>query len=131
MTITLPIRIVSESNQREHWAAKARRVKKQRQAVAWMLCALPNEVPHLPVTVTFTRVAPRKLDKGDNLNGAFKACRDEVAWFFTRDGIKVLNAKRHIADDEDSRLTWRYAQERGAPKTYAARIEITHTESNP
>ena len=108
MTITIPMRIVSEANLREHWAKKARRVKQQRALVAIMLPK--TDLPPLPVTVTMTRTAPRKLD-GDNLQRAFKATRDEVA-------------KQLGADDADPRIDWRYAQERGGVKEYACRIDI-------
>ena len=122
MTITIPMRIVSEANLREHWAKKARRVKQQRALVAIMLPK--TDLPPLPVTVTMTRIAPRKLDKGDNLNIAFKAVRDQIAWQMTWIGVRVMNAKKHIADDADPRIDWRYAQERGGVKEYACRIDI-------
>ena len=49
-------------------------------------------------------------------------------FFFRRMGV-VLSL-RCIADrlgisDNDPRVEWRYAQERGKPKEYAARVEIT------
>jgi hypothetical protein len=47
----------------------------------------------------------------DNLQASFKNCRDAVA-------------DRMDIDDADPRVTWRYAQEKGAPKEYAVRIEI-------
>lgn len=73
-----------------------------------MRCCSTGEA--LPCTVTLTRIAPRDLD-GDNLQSSLKAIRDGVADF-----LKV--------DDRDSRVTWAYAQERGAPKFYGVRVEI-------
>lgn len=76
----LPIRIVSEANRREHWAAKAKRAKAHRNAAHLALKAeLQKHEPLIwPVVVTLTRVSPRKLD-GDNLQSGFKAVRDGVA----------------------------------------------------
>jgi len=111
MTLTLPIRLKSSLNQREHWAKKAKRVKAERDATAWVLGSRPR--PALPCTVLLTRIAPRTLDD-DNLRGAFKAVRDEVARWL---GV----------DDADPRVRWEYAQERGQPKQYAARIHMRPT----
>ena len=66
--------------------------------------------PDPPLTVTMTRIAPRELDS-DNLAISFKHVRDGIA-----DWLGV--------NDNDKRVTWKYAQERGAPKHYAARVEI-------
>lgn len=105
MVTTIPIKTVSEANQREHWAKKAARQKKQRHA-AWLMT---KSCP-LPCIVTLTRIGPRTLDD-DNLRGAMKATRDGVA---DRLGI----------DDADPRVEWRYGQRRGLPKQYAVEIEI-------
>ncbi len=106
--IALSVRTVSESNGRDHWAKKARRVKNQRfTAAAWTRSHLTRP---LPVIVTLVRVAPRALDD-DNLRGALKAIRDGVA-----DGLGV--------DDRDPRVTWVYLQRRGAPGSYQVEIGI-------
>ena len=101
----LPIRTVSELNRREHWAARARRVKAQRSAVVLALrcqrldVASYREAPM--VRVLLVRTGPRKLDD-DNLRGALKAVRDGVAdWRGVDDG--------HASWD------WVYGQERGKP----------------
>jgi len=106
--ISIPLRLPSSPNLREHWAVKARRVKAERRAVAWLLGNGPR--PPLPLVVTLTRVSPRCIRDGDNLQGAFKSCRDEVAKWF---GV----------DDADPRVAWRYDQRRGAPKRHV--VEIT------
>jgi hypothetical protein len=114
MTITIPIRTVSEANRsrHEHWGTKSRRVKAQRQAcyaATWNAIDYPQD---LPCTVYLTRISPRKLDD-DNLRGALKACRDGVA-----DAIGV--------DDGDERVTWDYSQRRGKPKEYAVEVTVVH-----
>jgi len=99
--VTLPLRIVSEANQRGHWAKGARRAKEQRGTVKlalWARCERSKGYGHGLTTqvVTLTRIAPRRLD-GDNLQRALKAVRDGVA-----DALGV--------DDGDARLEWRYEQ---------------------
>ena len=107
MTVVVPLRLVSIANARMHWAAKAKLVKAQRQAVAASL--LGETPPALPVVVTICRVAPRLLDM-DNAVASMKATIDQTASFL---GV----------DDRDPRVTWRWAQRRGEPKQY--RVEIT------
>lgn len=107
--VKLPLRLVSLTNQREHWATKARRAKAQRTPVALTLRAwLVGKKP--PLEIMICRVAPRALD-GDNLQAACKHVRDGVA-----DALGV--------DDGHPGLTWRYEQHRGGPKEYAVIIEI-------
>lgn len=75
------IKTISEANQRDHWAVKARRVKNQRLAV---LQAFRQAGP-IPTSdrylVTLTRVCPAvgRIHDRDNLSSALKACRDQVA----------------------------------------------------
>lgn len=113
LRIVVPIRIESEMNRREHWTARKKRFDAQRFAT-W--CVLRGEVDLVRLSfapvieVTLTRIGPRTLD-GDNLQGGFKAVRDEIA--------RILGI-----DDGDPRITWRYGQEKGKPKEYAVRIEI-------
>lgn len=112
VTVEIPMALPSVANLREHWAAKARRVKAQRaavmlamkaQRVQWQLDGEPG--PWWPLhggavlRVTLTRVAPRALDD-DNAVSAAKGVRDAVAAYF---GV----------DDRDPRVTWRYAQSKG------------------
>lgn len=79
---------------REHWAARARRVAKERMMVRLALSVQSR--PKLPLLVTLTRCAPRQLDS-DNAVGALKAVRDEVAAWL---GV----------DDRDERIEWVVAQ---------------------
>lgn len=110
--ITLPIKLVSEANQREHWAKKAARVKRQRGIVrvALMAATTAAERATLPSEVVITRIAPRRLDD-DNAVGACKAVRDSIAAVF---GF----------DDRNQAVRWTVNQERGAAKEYAVRIVI-------
>ena len=108
MTI-VPLRTVSESNQREHWSRRAERARGHRLTAA--LVVRSQRLPALPVVVMLTRIAPRALDD-DNLRGALKAVRDGVA-----DALGV--------DDRDPRVTWAYGQAKGAPRAYGVQIAVT------
>ena len=102
MTLTLPLRLVSGANVREHWSVRSSRAKSHRQA-----CLLVP--PHtVPCVVTLTRLGPRALDS-DNLAISAKHVRDGIA-----DRLGV--------NDNDPRVEWRYAQERS--RDYGVRIEI-------
>lgn len=94
------LRSESESNSRDDWRKKARRTKIMRFA-AWAHFHSARGSVTLPVVVTLTRIAPSAGLDDDNLRGALKACRDGVA-----DALGV--------DDRDARVTWAYAQRRGA-----------------
>lgn len=98
--IWLPLRTSPGMNAREHFAVRAKRVKGEREAVAWSLKGKTR--PAIPCSVILTRIKPmgKELDD-DNLTSSLKAVRDEVAnWL----GV----------DDRD-RMTvrYRYAQRRG------------------
>lgn len=107
--VEVPMVLPSASNLREHWAARQRRVKAQRAATLLALKVAHRDSravrasPELPSVVTLTRVyggrGTRAFDD-DNLRGAFKAVRDEVAAYF---GV----------NDNDPRIEWRYAQAKG------------------
>jgi hypothetical protein len=111
IAVTIPIKIESSLNLREHWRVKANRNTSHR-AAAWfgLKGASKWTADMLPCVVTLTRIAPRELDD-DNLAGGFKSVRDGVAdWL----GL----------DDRDKRVKWVYDQRKGAPKQYAAEIQI-------
>ena len=105
--LSVPIRVMSEANERVHWAVRQRRFKKQADAVgdAWNSSALTYPSPKcywhaLPVTITLTHVG-RQMDT-DNLEGAFKGVRDKLA--------KIIGV-----DDADGRVSWHYNQYPGKP----------------
>ncbi len=83
--IEIPVRTAPGQNVREHYMVRARRVKREREATAWMLKSQAS--PMLPCKVTITRVAPSRGLDSDNLQGALKAIRDEIAcWLGVDDG---------------------------------------------
>ena len=115
LTLTLPLKLMSEGNQREHWGAKARRTKLHRAMVFTALRAALWPAPPLPLVVTLTRIAPRSLDD-DNASGSCKYVRDGVAdW---------LGGQYGKGQDRQPGLTWRYAQRKGKPREYAVEILI-------
>jgi hypothetical protein len=123
LEIPLSKPLPSANNLREHWAVKANRVKASRLRTAaylrtkgaaflreWRVMS-GNEA--LRLACTLTRIAPRELDD-DNLQGAFKGIRDQVA---EECGI----------DDGSKRWDWRYAQAKGAP-AIRIRLEVLTRE---
>ena len=93
------LRLVSPNSQRrEHWTQRSRRVSKERLAVAVQLLALRRK-PALPIVVTLIHIAPRRMDS-DNSVGALKSTRDEVARWI---GV----------DDGSDQITWHYRQQTG------------------
>lgn len=121
---TVPIRTKTGLNAREHWAAKANRVKRERNAtrVAFEValgCRYSGQgkgraatlTAIAPQTVTLTRVGPRLADD-DNAAAGLKAVRDEVAVILGH-------------DDGSAWFTWRYVQERGP---WGVRVRIEKTE---
>jgi hypothetical protein len=115
MALVRGLRLVSPNSQRrEHWTQRSRRVSKERAAVAVHLLALRNK-PSLPVVVTLTRLGKRKLDAHDNLPGSFKSVVDEIARWL---GVS----------DNDPRIIWRYEQafgEYGAIISFSSAAETT------
>jgi hypothetical protein len=119
MKLTIPMRTYSESNRREHWAVKARRVKEQRGLVAMCyrgcITSTTRQIiffhVHKPakLTITLTRLGKKLMDD-DNLARSFKAIRDELS-------------QQLGVDDGDKRLRWRYKQ-RLTKSNYAVEIEI-------
>lgn len=110
MKIIIPLRLGRGQNDRPgHWSKRHRQVKAERDAVGYVLNTQPRR-PLLPCVVTIIRVRPMRgnmLD-GDNLVGACKSVRDEIARWL---GL----------DDADPRVTWRYDQRRA--DAWAVEIE--------
>lgn len=103
MIVEIPLRLVNSTNAREHWAARAKRAKRDREAAY-----LATRKAALPCVVTITRIGKRMMDD-DNVRAACKSIRDGIA---LRLGV----------DDADPRVTWRYRQE--TAREYSVRIEI-------
>ena len=97
--VKFSMRTKSELNQREHWVKKYRRTKLQKDTTKAVLMTFTQNTDFGTgkITVTFVRIAKRKIDKGDNLASAFKAVRDAVAMLI---GV----------DDGSDRYEWIYEQ---------------------
>lgn len=115
--VTLSLRLQSEANMRDHWSAKARRTKEQRDIVKmalWRYCQpIRNRIDawNGPISIVITRIGPRALDK-DNAYRSAKAVTDGIA-----DALKI--------DDGDDRLHWKVHQKKGRSNEYAVNIYIT------
>ena len=97
-------RVVSVANQREHWTKRSVRAAEDRRAGFYYM----QPGVKLPCVITLTRIAFKQLDT-DNLASAFKSMRDGIA-----DRLKI--------EDNDSRVDWRYAQEKGGNRVHRVRI---------
>lgn len=97
--ITVPLRTVPGLNAREMWQVRSSRVKKERKTVAWSLVGQPR--PPIPCSVRLTRVAPSSGVDDDNLSGALKAVRDQVAEWLG------------IDDRHTKQVRYVYAQKKG------------------
>jgi len=110
--------IVSEANRSgEHWTKKSKRHQTQK----WLINSFMNKHCNirdlLPCVITMIRIAPRSLDKEENLPMAFKHIKDYIADF-------LIPGQSMGRADGDKRIKWEYSQEKGKPKEYAVRILI-------
>lgn len=116
VSMFVPVKTPSLTNQREHWTVRKRRAADHRLAtkVAWAQMVhgsrLEGRVVDFPLEVVLTRVASRELDD-DNLRGALKHVRDGLA--------ELLGV-----DDRDPRVRWQYAQEK-APRGSTPGVRAT------
>ena len=110
MKVLFPLRTGRGLNSREHWRTRSTRVQAERWATK-VACAA-HTPPAGPVVVNLWRVSPsaRGLDS-DNLQGAMKAIRDQVAAWLKR-------------DDADTSITWNYAQRPGKRGEWMVGIEV-------
>lgn len=105
---TLQIRTVSEANCCEFWRTKHNRHKNQKKIVTVkFLQERPNFT--LPIHVKLTRISTMFLDAHDNLPCSFKYIVDAIA-------AALINDHRPGQADNDQRITWEYAQEKGSPQ---------------
>lgn len=112
--ITLPLKLVSEANNRDHWRTKNARKQK---ILAMLNTYWTSDAIELPCEITLTRVSPRRLDWDNNVC-AFKGIRDMVA-------DKLIPGLRPGRADDDDRLTWIYRQESRGPKVYSVIIRFS------
>lgn len=103
------LRLGRGGNDRQHWRAKARTKKAEREAVAWQfrMVSAPKITPICVVTIT--RIAPGNGLDDDNLAGACKHVRDEIAHWLGVD------------DKRSDIVRYAYAQARGP---WSVRIEV-------
>jgi hypothetical protein len=90
-------------NAREHPMTRHKRVKAEREVVAWWLVQYRRQhgKPAVPCSVLLTRIAPSNGLDDDNLVGSLKSVRDEIARWL---GV----------DDKDrNTVRYRYGQKRG------------------
>ena len=110
--VTVLIRTGNGLNAREHWRTRAKRVKSERNEVWACLRQASSIKPfdiQLPVAVKITRLGPSNGLDTDNLAGACKAVRDEIAAWL---GV----------NDNDKRVQWHYSQRRCS--TWSIEIEF-------
>lgn len=112
MKIEHPLKLGGGLNDRLHYMVRAKKVKKERELVAWLL--VPFARPATPVTFKLTRISKPSatgfipLDR-DNLFGAFKSVRDAIAKWMGVD------------DRDETLVSYEYHQEPGA--NWGVRIE--------
>lgn len=70
-----------------------------------------------PLIIKLTRIAPRMLDDEDNLPISFKSLKDYIANYL-HPGLQIGWA------DGLEDFKWQYAQEKGAVREYAIRVEF-------
>lgn len=111
----IAVRTISALNAREHYRARAERVRRERLATLAALRAQVGTPPPLPprgsgrkLLVVLTRIAPRALDS-DNCAGALKSVRDAVAQWLS-------------IDDADPRVHFEPEQDPG--DRHAVRVEF-------
>lgn len=104
LTFEVPVKASHTLNSRSHWSVRARRRGTERNAVS---LALPKHRVEPVLLITLTRVGPRAMDD-DNVQGAMKGIRDEVA-------------KQLRIDDGSPLIRWQYEQAKGE---YAVHVRI-------
>lgn len=88
VTVEWSQHLASNNNQREHWKARSRRMKTQRNAAKMALHfnRVREQLGDAPaghrIAVTLVRLSTHPLDPGDNHNSSFKAVRDEISAYF-------------------------------------------------
>ena len=114
ITLTLPIRTVSEANNFEHWQKSHKRHKSQKKIVFFALLEVKHLI-RLPCKITYIRFAPKTLDKFENLPMSFKYINDQVCAEITGDHVPGRA-------DGDERIT--LACDQVKSKNYGVKIII-------
>ncbi len=112
VTLWMHLKVISEANRRDNWRAAHARSKAQRNRVSYEFLAARRllALVHKPYIIKLTRIGPGDPLDSDNLQRAFKACRDEVA--------KCLG----VDDGDTESIRFRYSQTVGAQ--FMVRIRI-------
>lgn len=121
-SLEIPMELKSEANISEHWSKRHKRHKQQRLI---LFAALNNhlkgptrcEAIYLPCHIVLTRIAPRMLDKEDNLPMSMKAVKDCIADL-------ICPGMAPGRSDDNKQMSWEFKQEKGLPKQKLLRIEI-------
>jgi hypothetical protein len=111
--IEIPIRLLSEANNFDHWTKKHARKKAQNILIRMEWAKLPVLKP--PVTIKLIRQGKRVVDEDNLIGGVFKSVRDCIA------NILIPNLAPGQADSSPL-ITWQYDQQ--IAKSYALIIEI-------
>jgi hypothetical protein len=98
----------------EHWTAKHKRHKKQKNSIFWAYLEVKEFVKY-PCTLTFIRYAPKLLDKHDNLPMSMKWICDAIC-------AEITGEHRPGLADNFEGLTIKYDQVKS--KQYAVKIII-------
>lgn len=110
----VPIKIISEGNNADHWRKKNKRKKEIQRAIYFIAKGTKIKPPCI---VTLTRIAPRKLDSEDNLRTALKSAKDAVADIL-HPGLAPGRA------DGLGDIEWRFDQIKGDVRQYALKISL-------
>lgn len=108
-SVSVPWRLKSSLNRREHHLRRHERVKKERNDAA-LVFRVFRGLKNVE-RVHFVRYAPRALDAGDNLPSAFKAIRDEIA--------KLIG----VHDGKGGGVEWTYDEQRD--REHKVRVDVT------
>lgn len=131
LELCISLQTISELNSREHWSKKHKLHKKQQLLTRFALQNHAKRAITLPCRVVLTRLSSRLLDD-DNLVGAFKYIRDEVAFFlFPEKSYYIQNKGKQVLmkglADDDKRVTWEYEQKKNKGEQQV-QIQIFPTE---
>lgn len=105
-TYMLPIKTVTGLNARENWYTRAARVRSERKTTALIIKPFPT-----PCIVRLVRLSPSLCDD-DNLQGACKAIRDEIA--------RICG----VDDGPNGPITWAYGQDKCKRGQFGVRVEM-------
>lgn len=112
ITIEAPIKVISEANTHTGWKARHYRgVGQKTEMNYYWKQTLKGRRVSLPCVVRLTRIGPKALDT-DNLAGAFKAVRDQIA--------KEIG----IDDGAVKQIRFEYEQEAIGSRKYGIRVEV-------